>query len=645
MFKNIYMREILRVLFTILLFTNVVLGQEILLKHTVAKGETITQIAQKYKTTPTDIYRLNSESQNGIKENQILTVPDIASQQKGKIIHVVGPKETIYGLATKYHVKVEELQKTNESTLTDGLKIGQELIIPEESSLKSNIEAMDQKTAAMNSSKIIHEVKAKESLFSIARTYNVSVRDLEQVNLELVKDGLRIGQNLVIPNKKKTLDGKARIITGETIFHTVLPKETKYSISKKYGITIEQLESQNPEIVNGLVEGNKLAINVKKIKATNENEELMIALAEKQVVIEKSKAKAVEYENLEDKLAAQKEINQKVLKVNDLKVNLKEIDDSKEGSVERLKLVLEANKNIQDILISKLDSLVYTMNEELDELKNVEINDLDDSKRLEKQSYANIAKTNQLSHELKKDLAENRKVYASLMNKAERIAVEENLEYKKKVRENGKVNGSESVNGNSSMLVFEKMSAEQKTRDELNDKLLAKIDSLDSEKKIELKRQISKATFYGREARDYDDKLALVKLKKYQAKAIESQKGQTPQDVKPLTIQEMREELGKDSISSENAARVEVLDNLKEVKEGYYLVLGDYRAAEERDKLIMKLIDSGELNSSFFYNINILSYYVYTNFFETKEEALYEYKQKRNKPLYEKMFVVKIKKE
>nr|MBP6586057.1 LysM peptidoglycan-binding domain-containing protein [Flavobacterium sp.] len=33
-------------------------------KHTVQKGETITQIAQKYKVTPYDIYRLNPDAQN-----------------------------------------------------------------------------------------------------------------------------------------------------------------------------------------------------------------------------------------------------------------------------------------------------------------------------------------------------------------------------------------------------------------------------------------------------------------------------------------------------------------------------------------------------------------------------------------------------
>lgn len=182
-------------------------------------------------------------------------------------------------------------------------------------------------------------------------------------------------------------------------------KKRNTQLPKKYGITIEQLESQNPEIVNGLIQGNKLAINVKQITPSNKNEELMIALAEKEVAEEKAKAKNLQIEDLKDKLTVQKEINQKVIKVNNLKVNLNEIDGAKEGSEERLRLVLEANKNIQDILISKLDSLVYTMNEDLSELKNTEIEDLERSKQLEAQSYESISKTSQLSLQLKKRLS------------------------------------------------------------------------------------------------------------------------------------------------------------------------------------------------------------------------------------------------
>ena len=626
---------------TTLLFNYSAFAQGKTTTHKVEKGETITQIALKYKTTPTAIYKINPDSQSGIQENQILSIPDGILQQKNNLVHIVGPKETLYGLATKYNVKIEALRNANEESLINGLKIGQELLIPKFS--EQDKSAINPQISNTDNSKSTHKVLPKESFFSIARLYNVSVQDLDNANSDIFKIGLQVGQNLVIPNKRKTLDGRARIINSETIFHDVQPKETKYAIAKKYGITIEQLESQNPEIVNGLIQGNKLAINVKQITPSNKNEELMIALAEKEVAEEKAKAKNLQIEDLKDKLTVQKEINQKVIKVNNLKVNLNEIDGAKEGSEERLRLVLEANKNIQDILISKLDSLVYTMNEDLSELKNTEIEDLERSKQLEAQSYESISKTSQLSLQLKKDLAENRKVYSGLMNKAQRIALEKNNEYKKKVRENSKADTAKPNKEVAIIDIYKKMELDQARRDELNEALLKKIDSLGGEKKIELKRRISKATFYSREARNFDDKLALVRLKKYQNEAQKSQSQNTVhKKVNQLNLREIKEAVEQDTLTAVNRSKIQVLDNLKEVPTGYYIVLGDFIEAEDRDHFIMKLIDTGEFNSSFFFNVNILSYYVFTKFFYTEEEALYEYKQKSGQELYEKMLIVKI---
>ena len=626
---------------TALLFNYSAFAQGKTTTHKVEKGETITQIALKYKTTPTAIYKINPDSQSGIQENQILSIPDGILQQKNNLVHIVGPKETLYGLATKYNVKIEALRNANEESLINGLKIGQELLIPKFS--EQDKSAINPQISNTDNSKSTHKVLPKESFFSIARLYNVSVQDLDNANSDIFKIGLQVGQNLVIPNKRKTLDGRARIINSETIFHDVQPKETKYAIAKKYGITIEQLESQNPEIVNGLIQGNKLAINVKQITPSNKNEELMIALAEKEVAEEKAKAKNLQIEDLKDKLTVQKEINQKVIKVNNLKVNLNEIDGAKEGSEERLRLVLEANKNIQDILISKLDSLVYTMNEDLSELKNTEIEDLERSKQLEAQSYESISKTSQLSLQLKKDLAENRKVYSGLMNKAQRIALEKNNEYKKKVRENSKADTAKPNKEVAIIDIYKKMELDQARRDELNEALLKKIDSLGGEKKIELKRRISKATFYSREARNFDDKLALVRLKKYQNEAQKSQSQNTVhKKVNQLNLREIKEAVEQDTLTAVNRSKIQVLDNLKEVPTGYYIVLGDFIEAEDRDQFIMKLIDTGEFNSSFFFNVNILSYYVFTKFFYTEEEALYEYKQKSGQELYEKMLIVKI---
>ncbi|MBJ2125654.1 LysM peptidoglycan-binding domain-containing protein [Flavobacterium sp. IB48] len=632
------MRELLIISLVFILSFNKITAQDSIIEHKIQKGETAYFIAQKYKVSIEEIYKLNPESQNGIKDNQVLKIPihhseNTTSKQQ---THIVAPKETLFGLSKQYHVSVEALQNANQEILAGGLQIGQELIIPQNSDSAA-------KSEVAVSSKSTHQVVAKESLFSIARQYNVSVEDLENLNKDILINGLQIGQTISIPNKRKTLDGRVRVINQETVFHVVEPKETKFSIAKKYGISIDQLESQNPEIVNGLIVGNKLAINTAAIKPVNESEELMLALAEKQVVVEKTKAKTVEIEDLKDRLVVQKEMNQKIIKINDLKVNLNDMNGSKENSVEKLRLVLEANKNVQDVLMAKLDSLVSSMNDDLKELKRMDILNVEESKRLEKQSSEGINKTNELSSQLKKELAENRKVYAGLMNKVEKIAVEENQEYKKKIRESEKNNNTTSLQQRLSLEEIKKYKIEQEQGDKQNQLLIAKIDSLDTQKKIEVKRHISKASYYSMEARKFDDKLALVKLKKYQDEAVKKQKkNNTAENSKIISLEEMKQELKDNPLRTDKTVKVEVYDNLREVSNGYYLVLGIFTDAVDRDKFIMKLIDSGEFNASFFFNINSLSYYVYADKYENMEEVLYKCKKKEEDELYKEIIIAKV---
>ncbi|MCI9845028.1 LysM peptidoglycan-binding domain-containing protein [Flavobacterium pectinovorum] len=628
------MRELLTISLVFVLSFNKITAQDSIIEHKIQKGETAYFIAQKYKVSVDEIYKLNPESQIGIKDNQIIKIPVHSTEKQNsnqQTTHVVGAKETLFGLSKQYGVSVEVLQNAN-PILVNGLQIGQEIVIPKNISNFS-------KTEINTSSKVAHQVVAKESLFSIARQYNVSVQDLENLNKDLLQNGLQIGQTITIPNKRKTLDGRVRVINQETIFHVVEAKETKFAIAKKYGISIDQLESQNPEIINGLVVGNKLAINTTEIKPANESEELMLALAEKQVVVEKGKAKTVEIDDLKDRLVVQKEMNQKIIKINDLKMNLNDLNGSKENSVEKLRLVLEANKNVQDILMAKLDSLVNTMNNDLVELKRMDVLNVDESRRLEKQSYESIGKTNELSFQLKKELAENRKAYAGLMNKVEKIAVEENQEYKKKIRESEKANTATSIQQRLSLEEIKRYKINQEQSDAQNQLLIAKIDSLDVQKKIEVKRHISKASYYSMEARKFDDKLALIKLKKYQDEAVK--KSVSAENLKTVSLEEMKQELKENPFKNEKNIKIEVFDNLKEVSNGYYLVLGTFTDAAPRDQLIMKLIDSGDFNASFFFNINSLSYYVYSDKYNNMEEVLYQCKKKEEDELYKNIIIAK----
>jgi LysM repeat protein len=105
---------------------------------------------------------------------------------------------------------------------------------------------------------ITHEVLPKETLYGIEKKYGVSDEALKQANPFLEKEGLQIGQTLIIPSNKVQKNSTAT--PDKVVYHYVLPKETKYSISKQYGITIEELERKNPEVISSLLEGYKLLI-------------------------------------------------------------------------------------------------------------------------------------------------------------------------------------------------------------------------------------------------------------------------------------------------------------------------------------------------------------------------------------------------
>ena len=148
------------------------------------------------------------------------------------------------------------------------------------------------------------------------------------------------------------------------------------------------------------------------------------------------------------------------------------------------------------------------------------------------------------------------------MNKVEKIAVEENQEYKKKIRESEKKSNTEPLQQRLSLEEIKRYKIEQEQGDAQNQLLIAKIDSLDIQKKIEVKRHISKASFYSMEARKFDDKLALVKLKKYQDEAVKKQKNTNsaenlkfiiaPHNVKEEQINSLYEKIHKTKLKYSN---------------------------------------------------------------------------------------------
>ncbi|MBQ9853809.1 MAG: LysM peptidoglycan-binding domain-containing protein, partial [Bacilli bacterium] len=94
-------------------------------------------------------------------------------------VYVVKSGDSLYKIANKYGVSVDDIKKANNLS-SNLLSIGQKLVIPEKDSGN------------------VYVVKSGDSLYKIANKYGVSVDDIKKAN-NLSSNLLSIGQKLVIP--------------------------------------------------------------------------------------------------------------------------------------------------------------------------------------------------------------------------------------------------------------------------------------------------------------------------------------------------------------------------------------------------------------------------------------------------------------
>lgn len=132
-----------------------------------------------------------------VKEGEVRTdtirTASIAPQYQDRNFHVVRPRETLYGIANLYGVTVMDLVRWNNVDLQQGIKIGQTLKVSESQSV-----AVAGETAL---TEVIHEVRSSDTLFSIARKYGVTIKELMQWNDK--KDfSLSVGEKLKIKSAR-----------------------------------------------------------------------------------------------------------------------------------------------------------------------------------------------------------------------------------------------------------------------------------------------------------------------------------------------------------------------------------------------------------------------------------------------------------
>ncbi len=160
---------------------------------------------------------MNTYIKNSIKLLLILTLCLFASslfaQKKVRIFeHKVQAKETLYGLAKRYHTDIESIKRLNPWLKIDGLKIGDKLLIR----LDSNSPQKVERTKATNDT---HIVEKGETLYGISRTYGITIDELLAANPQISRARFVIGAKLKIPKAKPiTLPAdKTKTVAPDTI--------------------------------------------------------------------------------------------------------------------------------------------------------------------------------------------------------------------------------------------------------------------------------------------------------------------------------------------------------------------------------------------------------------------------------------------
>ncbi len=114
----------------------------------------------------------------------------------------------------------------------------------------------------------IHKVEKGQSLYAIAKTYNMDVNSILAENDDAI-DGLNAGQELKIPFESLMKTSSMAIDTNKYVYHKIQKGETVYAITKKYNIDDKIINSFNPNISKGIKEGEYLIVGEKKKNVSN----------------------------------------------------------------------------------------------------------------------------------------------------------------------------------------------------------------------------------------------------------------------------------------------------------------------------------------------------------------------------------------
>lgn len=178
---------------------------------------------------------------------QALQTGDVTGVTPASTYKVVS-NDSLWKVAKKYGIGIDDLAKANNLRPNSSLKVGQKLIIPGKTPTAS--------ASGVSSGIRTYTVKSGDSIGSIARKQGTTIADIRSLNPQIKNDIVRTGQELTLSaaaaHAAHTATASAPVVASApvnapagSIEHIVKPGEGLGQIARKYGVPQREIAVLN----------------------------------------------------------------------------------------------------------------------------------------------------------------------------------------------------------------------------------------------------------------------------------------------------------------------------------------------------------------------------------------------------------------